>query len=357
MYRVKAKLVLSAGLGSLAGVALASGQVASAKDALLACMQNGSRVNVVAIIMQRDPGVKDGFQCVKMLRSRDGKSKHTILQPLRAQGTESVDDGETFLVYLPNDSVVIRRESAGSSTSDLAQRIELATKNYNFRFDARTKVADRNALCVIATPKYRGIDTRRFFIDEEQLFPLRLETQSKSMTRTIYDTKYIDFPKTISQSTFKLSVHRDVKEYRYARPQNCQTKEEASMLVGFSPMMPKSLPYGFQMQDVQVEMAATTKKVMLQITDGLAKATVFQWKSTGSENRMKATEDFSVGERNGIRIMIVSDIEEKIRAKLLEAFLKQMTQIPEPQAKVIGSLKLGPTIHRELSLPLIGCVS
>lgn len=345
-------------LGMMAtAIAAAGGQSQNARDVLLACMQNGNKVNVSAVILQRDPGVDGGFQRVQMQRSRDGKSKHTILQPLRLQGTQSVDDGATMMVYLPNDRVVMKRESSGNTNSDIVQRMDLAAKNYTFRFETKTRVADRVALCVVATPVNKGLDVRRFYIDEEELFPLKLETQQKGVTRTLYETKYIEYPKSVPDSVFRVNVTKDAREYRYARPQNCRNKDEAASLVGFLPLVPRLLPFGFQMQDVQVESSSSTKKVMLQLTDGLARATIFQWKNDGNERKMKTTEDFSVGERNGIRVMVVSDLEEEIRLKLLNAFIKQMTSIPEPSYHLIGFRGMGLLQAWELPVRNFGCNS
>ncbi len=326
-----------AGLMALTTIALGGGQTPSkARDCLVSCMQRSSRVNVIAILMQRDSSVEGCFQQVKLERASDGHSRHTVLQPLRMQGIASVDDGDTLTLYLPGEKTIVRRESQSAPNQDLVQRIDLASKNYSFRFEPRADVAGRSAFCVLATPNHAGIDARRFYIDEHTFFPLKLETVSAGNVRVIYDTKYIDYPKSMNSTSFRIDVVKPVREVRYAKPKSISSKSEAELELDFSPIMPKFLPFGFQMQDMQVRDSGPMKSLMFRLTDGLARATVFEWRNDKNEPKMKPLDDFSVGERNGVRVMIVSDLDEDIRIKLLRAFLQQMSNWVEPPDKLIG---------------------
>lgn len=334
--------------GAFAITTLVLGQSPNkARDVLMACIENGKRKNVVAILTQRDPSAEGAVQKIKLQCSVDGKCRHTILEPLRLQGVESVDDGETLTVYIPSDGVVMQRESPSKDRQELLARLDLASRNYTFRFDAKAVVAGRTAVCVVAAPTHGELETRRYFIDEENGFPLRLETVRKSTVKVVFDTKAVHYPTRMRESTFRLqTVQSDAKRFEYSKPKDVKNRDEAMTSVGFSPFVPKTLPMGFLVQDMQVKQGKSHNTLMMQVTDGLARATIFQWKTDGA--KMKSMEDNSVIERNGIRVMIVSDLDEDIRMKLLRAFLQMMLSEDRPLAGIVGSLRVDPKSQREL---------
>ena len=146
----------------------------------------------------------------------------------------------------------------------------------------------------------------------------------------------MEYPKAISSNVFRVDFGKAVHEVRYAKPVEIASRRDAEQALDFSPVIPKNLPFGFQLQDMQVREGGSSRSIMTRITDGLARATVYQWRADRTGTRMKPLDDFSVAERNGVKVMIVSDLDEDIRIKLLRAFLSQLNFMPELPEKLFS---------------------
>lgn len=316
---------------AFAGAALAASCAASARqnaaDILARSMENKFSVNVVAIILQRDPSVEGSFQRVKVERDTAGRSRCTILQPLRMQGTTTVDDLNRMRWYLPDQKVIIDQDSPSKEPCQVNDRIRLAKRNYTFKMEASPKIAGRPAVCVVATPRNDELETRRYYIDQSTSYPLRMETYGDSSdVHVVFDTKDVQYPKSLERGLFTLQPIGNVRTERYSRPKKMESANMAARLVGFSPLIPSGFPMGFQVQEVQVSDGQEWKSVVVRLTDGLARATVYQW--VPSNVTAKALEDSTTLDHKGVRFMLVSDLGPAVREKLLQAFIAQALSSP-----------------------------
>lgn len=320
-----------------ASLALAGGQDRGS-ELLRKSMGRKFQVNIVAVIMQRDPGGDGTYQRVKVSRAKDGKVRHTILQPLRMAGIESVDDGEQMRVYLPDKRSMIVQDSPMLLETDLEERLDLAKQNYDLSVVAGKQIAGRSTVCVVANPKATGLGTRRYSLDEKTGYPLRLQVDmGKGETRTIFDTVAIDFPTRLSSEVFEVNPLPGTDTIRYTRPQTLTSRAHAERAVGFRPVLPTRFPMGFRMQEMQVNQGGEWKSVVVRLTDGLVRATVYQWKPDGGE--VESVEESSCLDVNGIRLLLVSDLPAEVRVRLLNAFVAQSKQTEYPQAlRIIGLL-------------------
>ena len=285
-------------------------------------MQRSFGVNVVSLIEQRDPANDRDMQLVKVIRSKSGKIRHSIQMPIRLQGVVSIDNGDRSMMYLPDDRIIINQESPQREPNDIGFRVELASNNYEFRSTKGPLLAGRQTVQVTATPKDPQLDVRRYCIDEKTYYPLRLEVVTpRGRTYTQYDTKDIKYPSRIEPATFELQSVGGVSVLRYSKPASLRNPSEAEKMVGFVPIVPANLALGFKVQNVQLNENPEWKSVSIRITDGLVRATVYQWRATNQDEKIQTMDNRSMAEKKGIRIMIVSDLSSHLRQRLLNAFL------------------------------------
>lgn len=305
--------------------ALHGGQNGRAMEFLARSWQSSFPTNVNAIVNQRDPRSESGVRQIRVLRSKDGKQRSTVLEPLRFQRIETIDDGVRNRTYFPDDHEIIDDESLSKVDNDFSERLELAKKNYTFDIASRPRIAGRVALCITATPKYPEMDMRKFYLDEATAYPLRAETVSgNGEVTTIFDTKVIYYPAKFGADTFKFQNFPNVRVIKYTRPKT-YSRAQIRAQVGFSPYIPDTLPYGFRVQEIQYSKGtaeAPWSPVRVRIYDGLARATVYQW-IPGAEN-LRTGDNSTSKLAGGVKIMIVSDLAPRIRQRLLDAFVESI---------------------------------
>lgn len=285
-------------------------------------MRGEFHVNVVAMIVQRDHRGLNQFERVKVSRSKSGMQHWIVVQPLSLAGIEANDDGKRWQTYLPDERLLTDQASPSREGDDLASQIGLARKNYNFELSPHSDIAGRNTVCVTATPHFPVLETRRYCLDKETAYPLRLESVRPSGEVTLaYDTKDIQFPARISPSVFVMNPLPGVRKQVYDRPRNL-SRHEAERIFGFAPIVPRTLPFGFKVLELQDSRSSDWKSVVLRISDGLVRANVYQYLPDGKPKRPMA--DATPGDFHGILLMIVSDsLGPELRKQLLDSVISQ----------------------------------
>ena len=291
-----------------------------ARDLLEKALGRSFGVNIVAIISQRDPRGEDSFQTVSVERDRSGKTHHTVLQPLRMQGVESVDDLVRFRMYLPDKGLLIDQDSPQRHPCDARWRTDLACQNYELRILDTGNIAGRRSTRIDAVPRFSEIPARRYYVDAATGYPLRLEMMdSDGAWITGFDTKDIRFPRSIEASRFRLDPMGDPKVVRYENPDRL-TKASAAKSIGFEPIVPTVLPFGFRVQSIQTNDGKGWRSLAMRLTDGLVRATIYQWQSKPGANDPHSIENSSVVEAGPLKVMLVTDLPASIRRKILDAF-------------------------------------
>jgi hypothetical protein len=342
------KRALTAGLAA-AVFGCAFGQSDQAMQYLARSMQRSFPVNITTIMLQRDPGSEGSFQRVKVQRSREGMTRCTILQPLRYQGFTLVDDGDRLRTFLPDENLILDQESPGKEPCEADRKLKLAKKNYSFRLLQSEPIAGRDTVCVIASPRYGELEIRKYYLDAATSYPLRLETYGAGREITVvYDTKLIEFPKAIDRDLFSLSVN-GAHTVKYNRPSKVVSARQAQEIVGFIPLVPQGLPLGFQAQEVQFNDGPEAKSIVVRLSDGLARATIYE---TKVGVKMKALENSTVRISKDVQLMLVSDLPEDVRIQLLNAFIQQATSDPALRAQRIYGMLTPLEVGLQASLEL-----
>lgn len=281
--------------------------------------------NVRAIISQRLDYTSSVFQQIKVEISKEGKLHQIILAPLDYQGVELVDDGVTMRTYTPDDKRVIVQPSARAD-ADVKFRMALVTRNYTLRIDRRERIADRDAAIVMATPKDGDLETRCYAIDESTGFLLRLETCKKGGAPVLhFQTKMVQFPGDFPDGTFHLKTSF-VTTDRFDR--KCVSPESANELVedlGFRPVVPSKLPYGFAVQELQAATDSSPAALAVRITDGLVKATIIEWQGEHASH-VPAPQGTLVANNGQLTLLISGDMPDDVKDRILRAFVRARHQ-------------------------------
>jgi len=352
----------------LTGVLAALSCVALGEDSdraidLLGRAQRGDfRVNVTGILLQQDVA-GEGWQRVRVDRSKDGKQHCKILYPLRSMKVESIDDGVRKQTYMPDDNVIIDEDSRGDGAGGIEDRLRLAKRNYTFSIESINSVAGRDTVLITAKPRNIGIDVRRYYLDEKTAYPLKMETIGEGGKPVVaYQMSEISYPARLSPNLFKLDILPGVEIFKFERPTAVDVAT-ARQQFGFTPVLPKSLPLGFTIQETQFNKKEDWQSIKVRLTDGLARATVYQWIPNGKP--IKVIGDSTSMDVNGLRLLIVSELGPKVRARLLDAFIKAGKEAPKgegsplliiiltgcPGRKDILELALGDAAFKELDAP------
>jgi outer membrane lipoprotein-sorting protein len=336
MRGASSRAFVAASLVVVAALAHAQAGSQQARDLLLRSMQPRSAHNVVAIIVQRDPAGEGSMQTVKVERARDGRVRHTILQPLRNAGIESIDDGQITRIYLPDRKLLIEQESAIRSAGDANWRMDLASRNYTFRTAGNTRIAGRTATAVIAQPRHPEIGVRRYYLDADTAYPLRMEVEEGGRRRVHFDTRDIRYPKELGDDLFQMRILTGVQRERYTKPPTAGNAGAAARLAGFQPIVPDELPLGFRIQEIELNDNPRWKCLKFRITDGLVRATVYQWRIDPRNVPVQAFEESSTLDIGGLRLMIVSDLGPRVRERILAGFAERLRRSQSEPAGTSG---------------------
>jgi|GEM_PF-1711886 len=285
--------------------------------------------NVSAIIDQRDPSVQ-GAQRIKLDRDRKGRFHKTVVLPFSMEGVESVDDGKKWMTVFPDEHEVQVLDSPLRDPHDEEDRLRLANKNYTFSYDRDSQIAGRKTVCLVATPKAMELATRRFFLDAETLYPLRLETYGAGPSVVEFSTVQIAFPASLPSGTFDLPSDYGMKIYQYARPKSFKYSSAAASALGFRPILPRNIELGFVIEEQQVSVRSTWSTLVLRLTDGLVRATVYEFSSEAQvdEGPIQNRDDLRT---SNVHVMIVASMPEAARKRVLDSFnvaQEQFLQIP-----------------------------
>lgn len=282
--------------------------------------QNMERIvtrNVVAVVVFRDPTMRGREQQIKLTESPEGTSRRTILQPLSMQGVETVDDGRQAATFLPDRRELIVQDSPRRQACNAEFRMRLLDRNYQLRLVSARRVAGRPAVTVVAVPRTEDLDIRRFTFDAETGFLLRMETERPGESPVVrLEVQVVSYPAELPRETFDLKPVGGVRRVRYRSPEPFKPREN-SPIEGLNPIVPRRLPSGFRVEEVQV-LDPEKRMVAVRITDGLVRGTVYQ-RPAGGESR-PPMPGASVLETANVRLVLMVDAGPKVRERLLQAF-------------------------------------
>lgn len=316
-------------LGAVA-VALLGGSVSSvaqnrddARDLLFSAMDKGRYLTVEGIILRRTSSRDPGMMQLRLAQAT-GIAKTVVLSPLPFQGVTTLDDGQNWMTYVPDENRMVIQGSPRLMGGN-SRRKRAAMTSYRFVSESGESVAGRKALVITATPKAAEMPVRRYWVDLDYPFILRMDVVEGGKSKILLDTKAISFNSPPPAETFQITPAAGVRRMYLESPETFKSAESAKSLTGFAPALPRSLPFGFVIQEGQIVGDKSDRFIALRLTDGLASATLYQW-PTSRKNPVPCHDKKSVGEAGGIRMRLVGDLPDAVLTKLIEAFVRELAK-------------------------------
>ncbi len=314
-----------------------------AQSMLVESLRQARSINVIAII-SRFGDCDKVLQRLKLEQRGMGEQFSTVLQPLSMQGVTYLDDGKKSLMYLPDQKIMFEcQEQATEMAGEAADRMELAARNYemNVESNVASLVAGRSTFCVVAKPKVAGLPSRQFYLDQKTLYPLRFATSGPDgQWKVSMDTQVVNFPKDMPCIAFNhIGAVRTIK---FNPSVDLDSVRDASDRLGFDPVMPRSLPMGFEVQRSELRTNDQGQLAVLWLTDGLASARVYEFRDPSMQEGMWSLGANTVLTEDGVTMMMVSDLSTVVRKRLLQAFAtRRPVQIAAPSEA--PSVRIGGT--------------
>ena len=305
-------------------VAVAFGEDNRAMKYMVRYFRSDYNFNVVAILHETTED-KGNVQ-LKLQRSKDGKLRHTILSPLHMQG-EFLDDGKVSKRYLPDDRIMFVQPSIPAG-QEAGFRLSLVEKNYKLKSETGKKIAGRKCVTVTAESKYDEVPSVRYYFDESTGFPMSMETVlSDGRVLSGYEITDIKFPAKIDDSIFTLEPVAGVEIVNYREQKSLTKLADAEPSLGFTPVVPQTIPFGFRVQKITVSSNGGCPVLCLKMTDGIQRATVYEWMYVPGE-KVKTGEASSFKIAKGLKITIVCDLGTTLRESFLRPFMVRVDQNP-----------------------------
>lgn len=294
----------------------------STRDLFHRSIRGDNRANFVAIMTEHDRRDGDELIKFKLTRTMDGKTRQSVISPLRLQGKESVDDGTKSYTFLPDEKVMIVQPSANIK-EDAEFRIPLIGKNYILSAKAGGKVANRPVTQITAMAREARLGGVRFWLDNETAHVLKKSVYDYEEEEWVsdYEVLRVDYPAKIDPGIFKISPIGGYETQESLARTRLSSLKEAERVLGFLPTTPKEIPFGFQIQSMQTNSQSSWKSLSMRLTDGIQKVTVYQWKPTKNETITSGTRS-TVETVNGIKYMVVTDLDSWVRKSVMKAFVR-----------------------------------
>lgn len=270
-----------------------------------------------------------GFREPMMIQIRvqsdgKGRSRSTILQPLRLQGIETFDDGRISITIHPDKQQPIVRPSPHAYQCATSRRMALIRRNYALRFDDPVQVAGRRATVIVATPREESLPVRRFALDENTALLLRAEQTFRATDfGLVLDTKVVQLASGEASIAIQMPSVDDATVKRDSWPRPFRTGAEARKLLGFEPSIPENLPYGFSIEARHAIGEPDEVVAAIRLSDGFNYVTVYQW--TGDRRRRMAPDPQAIDGR-GVHFAVRGDLSTTLQRRILEAFVQSQAR-------------------------------
>lgn len=297
-------------------------EYARAREMLARSMRQARNINVVAIITKMSDDAL-GMQRVKLEQTAEGFQMGTVLQPLRFQGVMFTDDGRKSTMYLPDQRLVIESQALADMEQELSFRMELLEQNYQVRAEQSEPIAGRPTFRVVAEPKRAGLPARQFYLDQQNFYPLRIAAEEPNGEWKVYrDTQMVTYPAKMAAPFTKFNPPGAAQTIRYAAPKPLDQVRNKVARLGFDPVVPSRLPFGFKVQSAELRQNDGGQLAVLRLTDGLATAMVYQYRCSDMREGIWSKGTATVLTEDGVTFDLRSDLDPSVRQQLLKSFAK-----------------------------------
>ncbi len=284
LMRIGKQLAVAAGFAALACRSSAVGFLANldptallrgftVRRALFLALDDKPTRDIKATICMKEG---DGtFHKAEVLMNTEGFER---LELKGANGTKKVilDNLDTRTIYDPARGKISVGKSPRSLNGE-GKRIELIFKNYNVELK-RVTLLQRTVLKISAAPKVPELSKVDIYVDPQSGFVLQtISTGPNGHEFNYYRTCSLTYPSHIPSYQFQLISAGPISTSQEPAPRFVQTYAEAKKILGYKPLAFKSGAEGFVVEKLFILGHAHPKGLGIQLTNGLAHATVFEF--------------------------------------------------------------------------------
>ena len=250
----------------------------------------------------------------------------TILSPISHQGSVSFDDFEKLHRYDPDRRLVEIGPSYYKLQPSPRSRASLISRNYSVSVGADETVASRRCTVIECKPKSEGLPSRRMHVDAFTNVILQYDIAEPGKGyKSFLKTKSVDYSRENALRNFELRYPSGsttiVHEWG---PEEIKSASSVARQVGFTPRLPKVLPYGFVLQESQLVGTAREPYVRLFLSDGLAGLFVYQVSSDKKPSNVRRFERSPIHtDRYGIEYYAEGDVSYRIQRTIVERIAEQ----------------------------------
>jgi negative regulator of sigma E activity len=172
-------------------------------------------------------------------------------------------------------------------------------KNYKIKFHKNQVIAGRNCYVIDIIPKYKGKPSQRIWVDAE--YNIILKTQKKSYDGDLLHLSYfqeINFSPKFEKDFFKFKTPKGAKIINYELTDKNLSIKDIEKKIGFKILLPKFLPYGYELESSTISFFQNRKSAYLRYTDGLNVISLFERKHTKYNSPINSKE-INIGKIKG----------------------------------------------------------
>jgi len=285
-------------------------------------MTHGRRIMLSADVVHRPAHEPNREIELRVDQDGQGRVKYTTISPKEAAGLVSIDDGQVWTTYFPKDRRIVTQRSPRIEEGNPVYQLALAAQNYALASEPAPPIADCEVVCVTATPNAKELDKRRYYLEAQTSFMLRLETISPEGARTVLvDTKSIAFLKDPPSMDLGVDESGLSTEHRPS-PQDISPPSAARPFVGFEPIAPDSIPLGFIIKQTQVVGGGSDRFIAVRLTDGLVNATVYEWLADKQWARQPHFMRSGYRQVADVRMSLIGNVPRKAHDIILAGFTR-----------------------------------
>lgn len=258
----------------------------------------------------------------------DGKNavRRTILQPLRQQGTVTVDDARLWTMVYTNERQAMSMPSPVTRAMPTDQRMELIQRNYRLSMQRSEVVAGRPTHVIFCRPRHRTMPARRIFLDQKTLLPLRTQVIHSGTTETPLDTLSMETPRALDPQLFDTAIPEGFRAMRLVLPTRVPSIRDAESQLPFAPWAPRSMPFGLTLDFVEIIGRGSTAGLALRMTDGFVTVTLYQWRADRKMTLDGLNPDQQFTAR-GVRMVAIGDAPTATLQRINEAFAQESQEL------------------------------
>lgn len=311
------------GLGRAAGLLpfLLWGPNANPLDLLAKTFENHRKTPVEMFQVKR-PFFESEEITLRVAVDSGRRMRIDVLRPMMHQGVVSVDDGRTLKTYYPDKARTVIQVSPLKRRMDSDARLRLIKSNYLLEADPGPRVAGRTTFQISLTPKNKEVPGQEILVDEEKMVPLKIlaDDEENTQKRVLLDTYFVKFGRPKSSIKFSVPEGKGIDVVKSWGPIFIDDAKEESRSLGFTPHIPKKLPFGFSVLSQALQGNPSKPLLTVTVTDGILSANLFMWSRAvhGKDNPISRDP---LMERDGVFFAVYGDAPPHLARTLLSYFL------------------------------------